>query len=167
MFTVVYLRGALSITLACHLHGAAAYSTSSLKCLLVGQVTFTLYRSTFIPLSHPLLPQFRMTQLSVCTSWHLNMWNVTDYRAHSLVPSAAVRASAVSISFQERQAEGQRATFIYIAESHSNSLMRTVTSPKHQIYTADLTYANATKGIKLSIQVEKRNKCVCDSGGAS
>lgn len=83
-------------------------------------VTFTLCLSTFCPPSHPLLPKLCMTRFSVCTSWHLNMCNVTDYRAHSLMPSAAVRESAVSISFQERQAEGQRATFIYIPESHWN-----------------------------------------------
>lgn len=72
------------------------------------------------------------------------------------MPSAAVRESAVSISFQERQAEGQRATLIYIPESHSNSLMHTVAIPKHQIYTTDLTYPNAMKGIKLSVQVENK-----------
>lgn len=103
-------------------------------------------------LSRPPLSRFCMRQLNVCTSWHLNMWNVADYRAHSLVPSAAVRESAVSI----RQAEGQRATFIYIPESHSNSLIHTVTNPKHQIYATDLTYPNATKGIKLSIQMENK-----------
>lgn len=107
-----------------------------------------------------------MTQLSVCTSWHLYMCNVTDYRAHSLTPSAALRESAVSISFPERQVEGQRATFIYIPEGHLNSLMHTVTNPKHQICTTDLTYPNARKGIKLSIQVEN-NEYVCGSGGAS
>lgn len=110
----------------------------------------------FPPLSHPLLPQFGMTKLSICTSWHLNMCNVTDSRTHSLTPSAAVRESAVSISFQERQAEGRRATLIYIPESRSNSLMHTVTNPKHQIHTTDLTYPNAMKGIKLSIQVENK-----------
>lgn len=65
------------------------------------------------------------------------MCSVTDYRAHSLMPSAAVCESVVTISFQERQAEGQRATLIYIRESHSNSLMHTVTKPKHQTYTTD------------------------------
>lgn len=79
------------------------------------------------------------------------MWNVTDYQAHSVVPSAAVRESAVSISFSKRQAEGQRATFIYIPESHSSSLMHSVTSQKHQIYTADLTNPKAMRGIKLFI----------------
>lgn len=72
------------------------------------------------------------------------------------MPSAAVRESAVSISFQERQGEGQRVTLIYIAESRSNSLMHTVAIPKHQIYTTGPTYPNAVKGIKLSIQVENK-----------
>lgn len=116
-------------------------------------------------LSRPLPPQFCMKLLSICTSWHVNMCNVTEYRAHS--PSAAVRRSAASISFQEKQAEGQRATVIYIPQSHSNSLMQTMTNPKHRISTSDMTFSNAMKGIKLcgtrgakliSIRIKVSNK---------
>ncbi len=84
--------------LACDLHGATKYS-KSLKCLPVRKVTFILYESNSSLFSHPWLRQFCMRQLSICTSWQLNMWNVTDYQTHSLVPSAAMHESAVSISF--------------------------------------------------------------------
>lgn len=169
MRVLIIVHSSLSARFTIHYTGLSP-SWSNRIFRIPSQMSFGWRSDICIAQKHffpSLLPQFCKTQLSICTSWHLNMWNVTDYRAHSLVPSAAVRESAVSISFQERQAEGQRATFIYIPESHSNSLMHSVTNPKHQIYTADLTYPNAMKGIKLSIQVEKSNVCACDRGGAS
>lgn len=82
------------------------------------------------------------------------MGNVTAYRAHSLMPSAAEHETTVSKRFQERQAEGQRPTFIYITESPSDFISTYGDQAKTSHIDSRPDLQECKKGNKLSIQVE-------------
>lgn len=130
--------------LACHLHGVF--------CVVFGG------RSDFhIVLKH-FFPSCSPTASTVLhdTAQRLHFM-ASEYaechRLHSLMPSAAVRESAVSNSFSVHagwRTEGN--IHLHTLET----LMHTVTKTKHQICTADQTYANTKKSIKLFVQVENK-----------
>lgn len=113
VFIIIHCSLSTQVTiLACHLHGPTEY----------GRSDFYIVLKPFSPLSYPLLSQFCMTQHSVCTSWHLNMWNVTNYRGQSLMPSAAVRENAVSNSFlsKDRLKDRGQHSFTYLRAINAN-----------------------------------------------
>ena len=125
MLTVVCLHG------ACPLHMEIQNIQNCYPN--VGKMTFTLYIPSFSPCAFTVL-QNKDQLLHFPAIWICAMSQITEdtYWSHLLLCLKA----RVSITFQDRRAEGHRKTQIYIPKSCSDCLMQTDQPKTSNIYDA-------------------------------